>query len=646
MIHGGALTDIRKGKVQPSTKPDGAEFRLIKKVYLVAEALFLSSWIAPAKAFPFVTFAPDCIRARPWLFIAAMAVNAIAIIAWIVFRKRNSWIIPTGIAVTALNLSLSTLEYSFIAAQRGLLPDGLFLLPLQAFLFGFYSRNRRITWFLFLVTISLILASIAATGQNLADAEVRAKASVLIIECGGVLLATWVFQRMSLLLARRQQYLKDLAFVDQETGLPNGRTLLDETESQMGQCESQGKLLVLAGVRVSRLDELAERFGYDNTVQWLMRFAGEFESSVDLWSLRETQARSSARLYRVDANILAFTITIPPSLFRLDSAISNGLADCMTETLRALHSDALIDFAGAFAVYPVDARTAQELFTNMQSTLRGLTHRDHSQFTQFDGTAFEAYLRVERVKEQMLSGSFSGEIRSVFQPKVDPATGECRGFEALARWSSPILGDISPGEFIALAETNGAIETVTKKTLEDLAAFIARAREAGREPARIAFNLSPILISRSYIDGLLEWIRANDAADWLEIEITEGMFLNATQSLNEDLARVREAGVNFAIDDFGTGYSNLGYLQSLKASVLKIDKRFVDGIPENATNANLVRAILQMAKSFGMKVVAEGVETAEQRDYLLAQGCDLIQGFFYSKPLEADEALAWLRERS
>lgn len=642
MVHGGAPGKKLTGENQISTKPDGAEFRLIKKVFFIAEGFFFCACFGPAKTFPYITMFAENSFTRPWIFIIAMTVNTIALISWILFRKRDSWVIPMGISITTVNLSLSTLEYALFAVERGQLPDGVFLLPLYAFLFGFYSHNRRLTRFFFLITILSIVTAIVATGESLASAEVQAKAAVLTVECGGLLLGTWVFNRMRSLLAKRQQYMKDLAFIDQETGLPNGRTLLDETESQMRQCEEKGKLLVLAGVRLSRLDELTERFGYESAVQWLMRFAGEFESSVDVWSLRETRTRSSSRLYRVDANIVAFTIMIPPSLFSLDSSIASGLASCTTETLRALHSDALIDFTGAFAVYPVDARTAQELFTNMQSTLRGLTHKDRSRFAQFDGTAFEAYLRVERVKEQMQSNSFYEEIRSVFQPKVDPATGKCRGFEALARWNNAILGNVSPGEFISLAETNNAIETVTKKTLADLASFIAKARGAGFGPIRIAFNLSPVLISRSYIDGLLDWIRDNDAADWLEIEITEGMFLNATQSLNEDLARVREAGVSFAIDDFGTGYSNLGYLQSLKASVLKIDKRFVDGIPDDATNASLVRAILQMAKSFGMKVVAEGVETAEQRDYLVSQGCDLIQGYFYSKPLEAAEALKWL----
>ena len=146
----------------------------------------------------------------------------------------------------------------------------------------------------------------------------------------------------------------------------------------------------------------------------------------------------------------------------------------------------------------------------------------------------------------------------------------------------------------------------------------------------------------SNILDLREWIIKNDVGAWIEIEITEGVLVNMDQLLEEDFRLLRETGATFAIDDFGTGYSNLSYLQRFEAEVMKVDKSFIDGLPHDETNGKLVSTILQMATTFGMKSVAEGVETAEQLAFLTKAGCDLIQGYYFSRPLSLEDAQSWL----
>jgi EAL domain-containing protein (putative c-di-GMP-specific phosphodiesterase class I) len=278
---------------------------------------------------------------------------------------------------------------------------------------------------------------------------------------------------------------------------------------------------------------------------------------------------------------------------------------------------------------------------NVLTALHRSSEGDKARFIPFDSEAYERYLRTEHIEEQMLSKTFSTEISAVFQPKISVATGRCVGFEALARWHNPILGNISPGEFIPIAERNRAISEITNKIVADTKHFIDVLGEQTSGPVRIAFNLSPILLNETLLAEITHMIIASKLGNWLEIEITEGVLLGITHEIETAFTRLKKAGVTFAVDDFGTGYSNLAYLQSFEAEVIKIDKRFIDGIPKDEKNANLVRAILQLTHSLGMKSVAEGVEYAEQAQFLADEKCDQIQGYFYSKPLIAADALAW-----
>jgi EAL domain-containing protein (putative c-di-GMP-specific phosphodiesterase class I) len=136
-------------------------------------------------------------------------------------------------------------------------------------------------------------------------------------------------------------------------------------------------------------------------------------------------------------------------------------------------------------------------------------------------------------------------------------------------------------------------------------------------------------------------VAASGLGGMIELEITEGIIMKMSTEIAGEFRKLKEIGITFSIDDFGTGYSNLGYLQNFEAQVLKIDKSFIDGIPLDEKSATLVQTIIRMGKSFGMKIVAEGVEYAEQRDFLAKSDCDMIQGYFYSKPLENPDALAY-----
>ena len=266
-------------------------------------------------------------------------------------------------------------------------------------------------------------------------------------------------------------------------------------------------------------------------------------------------------------------------------------------------------------------------------------------FIPFNSKAYDEYLQRQFIREQMRHPDFERSITAWFQPKICLETGRCTGFEALARWFHPEAGAISPMEFIPIAENTGMILPLTIKILKDtrnlLEAILSFSDLSGS--FRISFNLSPVLVNSDTLTILEEWVKDTNITGNLEVEITEGIMLKTSEDILQLFHNWREDGIHFSIDDFGTGYSNLSYLQSFDADILKIDKRFIDGLPENGKNVSLVKAIILMARAFGMKIIAEGVETTAQADFLKSAGCDEVQGYLFSKPLKLEDAAAFYK---
>ena len=231
-----------------------------------------------------------------------------------------------------------------------------------------------------------------------------------------------------------------------------------------------------------------------------------------------------------------------------------------------------------------------------------------------------------------------GELRMYLQAKVD-AHGEVWGAEALLRWQHPTRGWVSPGQFIPIAEDSGLIVTVGAWVLDQACELIAREAEAGRV-LRIAVNVSPRQFLQSDLVGHVRQTLSRTGIDprCLTLEITEGLLLKGTAEVLARMEELATMGLRFSIDDFGTGYSSLAYLKRLPLHELKIDQSFVRDVPRDGNDVAVIEAIVSIAHHMGFKVVAEGVESAEQQAFLIAQGCDYFQGFLHHRP---EPATAW-----
>jgi EAL domain-containing protein (putative c-di-GMP-specific phosphodiesterase class I) len=232
-----------------------------------------------------------------------------------------------------------------------------------------------------------------------------------------------------------------------------------------------------------------------------------------------------------------------------------------------------------------------------------------------------------------------GELRLYLQAKVD-AHGEVWGAEALLRWQHPTRGWVSPGQFIPIAEDSGLIVTVGDWVLDQACELIAREAERGRV-LRIAVNVSPRQFLQSDLVGHIRQTLSRTGIDprCLTLEITEGLLLKGTAEVLARMEELATMGLRFSIDDFGTGYSSLAYLKRLPLHELKIDQSFVRDVPRDGNDVAVIEAIVSIAHHMGFKVVAEGVESAEQQAFLIAQGCDYFQGFLHHRP---EPATQWL----
>jgi EAL domain-containing protein (putative c-di-GMP-specific phosphodiesterase class I)/GAF domain-containing protein len=243
-----------------------------------------------------------------------------------------------------------------------------------------------------------------------------------------------------------------------------------------------------------------------------------------------------------------------------------------------------------------------------------------------------------------------GQLTLVFQPRIDLSNEVCIGAEALLRWRHPELGQISPAEFIPVIEQTALAGPMTRWVLDAALRQLAQWREAGLEH-RLSVNVSASnLEDPCFAEQVqLQILRHRVRPEWLELEVTESAVMSDVANATSQLTALVKAGIHIAIDDFGTGHSSLAYLQKLPGKILKIDQSFIREIDIGERERTLVRSMVSLAHDLGYHVVAEGVETASVRDWVIALGCDEAQGYFYGRPMTANGFLAWqsdfLRDR-
>lgn len=441
---------------------------------------------------------------------------------------------------------------------------------------------------------------------------------------------------------RAEQELRYLANYDTMTGLPN-RALLSErlTQAVVRARHHQRRVAVLF-LDLDRFKHVNDSMGHaagDRT----LRAAGA--------RLRECVAPADT-VARIGGD--EFTVVLE-NLDRAEDA-EHGARELLRAFAAPLHlesgEEVVISPSIGISLYPDHGHAPEELLKFADTAMYQAKERGRNTYMVY-AAAMDA---AARTRANLIAALHRGlerdEFRVVYQPRLSLKTGQITGVEALLRWHSEELGEIPPALFISLAEETGLIVSIGDFVLDAACAQLRRWHDQGLTHLTVAVNLSMLQLLRGELtDRLKQLLVAHGLrADQIELELTESVLMAAAERSLNTLTELKAIGVTLAIDDFGTGYSSLSYLKRLPIDTLKIDRAFVGDITTDPDDEAITSTIIAMAHSLGLNVVAEGVETAQQFDYLHMRGCDEIQGFWFSRPLEPDACLAFLgrheRERS
>lgn len=433
-----------------------------------------------------------------------------------------------------------------------------------------------------------------------------------------------------------QERLNYLAYHDELTGLPNRSLYNDRLSQAMIEARRQGRYVGVMLLDIDHFKMVNDTMGHD---------AGD-ELLRDIGKRLSVCLRESDTVSRFGGDefglVLADMADPRDAIF-----VAQKMLDSFAPPFFVGGRELFVGPSFGITIYPVDSDDPDGLVKNADSAMYHAKAQGRNNF-QFYSAELTARAQSRLDMETSLRRALERrEFLLHYQPKFSLETGEMTGVEALIRWQHPALGMVSPRDFIGIAEESGLILPIGEWVLLAACQQVKGWHDEGFAQVKLAVNLSTKQFRQSRLKETLAVVLAETGFDPrnLEFEITESVLMENTTAVSEVLAELKAMGISISVDDFGTGYSSLSYLKRFPIDALKIDRSFVRDIPADHDDAAIVRAIIAMSRSLRMKVIAEGVETEEQQQFLRAEGCDEIQGYLSGRPVPPEEFLRMLRSR-
>jgi diguanylate cyclase (GGDEF)-like protein len=431
-----------------------------------------------------------------------------------------------------------------------------------------------------------------------------------------------------------EKRLERMAYYDALTGLANRALFRDRLEHQIDLSRRRGELSALMFIDLDRFKYVNDSLGHDVGDRLLVEASRRIKAVI----------RDSDTLARLGGD--EFTVVLS-TLARCEDAalVADKVIEAMHAAFHIGGNEVYIGASVGIAVYPRDGEDFVTLTKNADAAMYLAKQAGRGRYAFFTAEMQQANARRLALEAGLRSALDLNQLHLQYQPKLDIDTQRVLGLEALLRWTHPQLGAVPPGEFIALAEEIGVIVPIGKWVLENACAQLKEWREAGHPQLRLSLNLSARQFQH---EGLVDEVRQvlarlELAPEALEFELTESLLMDDAGRSLEVIQALRGLGSSISIDDFGTGYSSLSYLKKFPIQALKIDRSFVRDIATDPDDAAIVRAIVSLADRLRLQVVAEGVEDSAQHEFLRREGCRLVQGYYYARPMDPDQVLAYLR---
>jgi diguanylate cyclase (GGDEF)-like protein len=398
-----------------------------------------------------------------------------------------------------------------------------------------------------------------------------------------------------------------------------------------------GRSLALLHINLDRFKLLNDSLGHEVADQLLRLVARRLTSALP-------EADTIARLSGDEFAVLFDAYGNLSSLARVTSRL---LAKLRLPLSVAGH-ELVVSASVGISLLPDSAREISALVSQSNMAMQHAKHLGGNNFQFYTENLQASTLERLQLENQLRKALDENQLQVFYQPKLCLATGRLNAAEALVRWLHPTMGMVPPGDFIGLAEETGLIGPIGEFVLRQACWQACEWQRQGLEPIRVSVNLSVHQLRQGKLVSLVRQVLEETglAPHCLELELTESQLLDGVEHIIATFHQLHELGVKLAIDDFGTGYSSLSYLKRFPVDYVKIDQAFIRGLGEGTEDAAITRAIIAMAHSLELKVVAEGVENEAQLNFLKAHECDEVQGYLISRPVDAEAATRLFREHA
>lgn len=446
-----------------------------------------------------------------------------------------------------------------------------------------------------------------------------------------------------------EEKIKNLAYYDGLTELPNRVLFREHTQLELELARRRNQKLAILHIGLDRFKRINDILGHAAGDKVLKEMAHRITKCVRgsdmVGSFSEPRAQDDliSRLGGDEFIVLLSQI----DGIKQTGIVVNRLLKTIAEPVLVDEEEIFVTASIGVASYPSDGDNVDSLLKNADTALSYSQKEGMNNFKWYDRQMHVRALEFLSMEARLNKAIDLEELVLHYQPQIDAVSGQLVGVEALLRWNDPVKGMIPPLQFIPLAEETGLIVPIGEWVFETACKQGMAWQQQGLDPIRVAVNISGRQFKQFNLLSSIQSIisRSGISAEFLEFELTESIIMQDAKESAEILTRLKDLGLSLAVDDFGTGYSSLSYLKRFPLDILKIDRSFVKDIMVDESDAAIARAIISLAQSLNLKVVAEGVETKGQLEFFTQYRCDYIQGFYFSKPVPANEIPDFIKSR-
>ncbi len=431
---------------------------------------------------------------------------------------------------------------------------------------------------------------------------------------------------------KAEQHIHFLAHYDPLTHLPNRVLFTEHLQQAILKSQRSHKSIALLFIDLDRFKEINDSFGHKAGDQLLIQVANDIK-----FCIRDTD--NAARLGG-DEFIITLEELTHEELIVSAPVVATKILNSLSRRYKLETTNVYIGASIGIAIYPEDALTADSLLQSADMAMYHAKEQGKNNYQFYSNELNNKAKRRAYIERELRQALRRKQLLILYQPQYNILSKEIEGFEALLRWQHPELGLISPNEFITIAEESGLIIKIGLWVLQTAVNQLIVWQKSFNPKLSMAINISVKQLENDKlsesVQDLLELTKLRP--EHLELEITENISIDDASFTLANLHKLSKLGVQLSMDDFGTGYSNMSYLKKLPIQRIKIDRCFISDIPQDSNDAAIAKAIIAMAQNFNFNVIAEGIETKEQEEFLLSNGCYAGQGFLFSKPVDAKGA--------